>query len=101
MFFEMPDCGACRTCEIACSFHHIGEFKPSVSSLKVLDTEEGKGKTIFFAEKDDGDTLACDGCGDREEPLCMAVCEKKEELAGMLEVLLREIDKSTTGGPSN
>lgn len=30
--FEMKDCGACRTCELVCGFHHTGVFDPKKSS---------------------------------------------------------------------
>jgi Fe-S-cluster-containing hydrogenase component 2 len=89
MNFDMPNCGACRTCEIACSFHHTKEFRPSVSSLRILDKEVGPGKIVFLAEKDEGETWACDGCLGLNEPLCVEQCKEKEELDRIIREFLQ------------
>jgi hypothetical protein len=52
MNFDMPDCGGCRTCKIACSYHHTGGFVPSVSSIKILDKEDGVGYHVLFVEQE-------------------------------------------------
>ena len=84
MLFDMPACGACRTCEIVCSYHHRGLFNPSVSSLRILDKEKGPGFSVLFIEEEEGQRLPCDGCRGQEEPLCMEVCKEKEELGNMI-----------------
>lgn len=91
MLFDMPTCGACRTCEIACSFHHTGEFRPSISSIKVLDKANGKGHSISLVEKDDGQSIVCDGCLDLEEPLCVEYCKEKEELGKIIKEFLEKV----------
>ena len=91
MIFEMPACGGCRTCEIACSYHHSGEFNPSISSLKILDKEDGVGYQVMLLEKDEGQRKACDGCQELLEPLCMEYCKEKEELEKMIKELLKVI----------
>ena len=80
MVFDMPACGACRTCEIACSFHHTGEFKPSISSIKILSKEDGFGNRVMIIEEDDGQNKACDGCEGLEVPLCVEYCDEREIL---------------------
>lgn len=51
MKFDMPTCGACRTCEMGCSFKHEQEFNPSISSIKILDKEDGPGYTVWIVEE--------------------------------------------------
>jgi Fe-S-cluster-containing dehydrogenase component len=71
MVFDMPNCGGCRTCEIACSFHHTNEFNPSISSINILEIKNKAGYQISFAVHDIGKRIACDGCRDNEVPLCV------------------------------
>lgn len=89
MIFDMPSCGACRTCEIACSYHHTGVFQPAVSSLRILDKEEDPGYSVLFSEANDGQSIPCDGCKGREEPLCVEVCKEKDELKNIIRKYLR------------
>jgi Fe-S-cluster-containing dehydrogenase component len=89
MDFDMPTCGACRTCEIACSYHHTGEFVPSLSSIKIYEKESGEGNTVELLEEDSDLGRACDGCTDRKEPLCMEVCKEKEILGEMINQVLQ------------
>ncbi len=85
MEFDMPSCGGCRTCELACSFHHRGEFIPSASSLKVLEKKEGRGYTVFLKEEADGNGPACDGCDGLEIPLCVEYCREIDDLFKILQ----------------
>jgi Fe-S-cluster-containing hydrogenase component 2 len=85
MIFEMTSCGGCRTCEMACSFKHRGEFIPTISSLKILDRPEGPGYLVFIAEKPQGPEVPCDLCADLEVPLCVQHCRKSEDLKKILE----------------
>jgi Fe-S-cluster-containing dehydrogenase component len=91
MIFDMPDCGACRTCEIVCSYHHSGMFNPSISSIKILEREEGSGYSVLFIEEYDGQSIPCDGCKGLDEPLCMEVCKEKEGLRQMIGEYLRRV----------
>lgn len=84
MIFEMPICGGCRTCEMACSFKHKGEFIPAVTSIKILDKEDGPGYRVELVEVNEGLNLACDGCEGLEVPLCLDYCQKNEELEKIL-----------------
>ncbi len=84
MIFDMPTCGACRTCEMACSYHHRGIFNPSMSSIKIKDKEMGKGFSVEIVGIGDETRIACDGCDGRDGPLCLVFCEEKEELEKMI-----------------
>jgi Fe-S-cluster-containing dehydrogenase component len=84
IIFDMPSCGGCRTCELACSFHHTKEFIPSVSSLKVLAREEGPGYQVLLVTESCGESMACDGCKDLDVPLCMEYCKEMDDLGKIL-----------------
>ena len=87
MIFDMPTCGACKTCEIACSFHHTGEFKPSVSSIKIVSKRCDAGFHVVLIEKDDGELKGCDFCSGLDVPMCMEYCKESEALSEFLEAL--------------
>ena len=91
MLFDMPGCGNCRTCEIGCSFHHTGEFKPSVASIKIIEKENKDGKFILLLEKNEGERLACDGCVGLDEPMCIEYCKERDELCRMIKEHLTKI----------
>ena len=62
-------CTECRTCEIACSFHHNQSFDPAKSSIQVeLDNNTGDISINFDS--------TCDGCSNEEEPLCFLFCPR-------------------------
>jgi Fe-S-cluster-containing hydrogenase component 2 len=82
--FDMPSCGGCRTCELACSFHHTQEFSPSASSLKVLDKDGGPGYRVWLSAGDGGRSPACDGCEGLDVPLCMEYCKEMDDLGKIL-----------------
>jgi Fe-S-cluster-containing hydrogenase component 2 len=84
ILYDMPSCGGCRTCELACSFHHTQEFIPSVSSLKVLSKEEGPGYRVLLITESRGKSIACDGCKGLDVPLCMEYCKEMDDLGKIL-----------------
>jgi Fe-S-cluster-containing hydrogenase component 2 len=88
--FDMPTCGGCRTCELACSFKHTGEFAPAVSSLKIVDKKDGVGFFVSLVDGMEGHRLACDGCKDRPSRLCVDFCKEKEDLDRMIDDLMKE-----------
>jgi Fe-S-cluster-containing hydrogenase component 2 len=90
MIFEMPSCGGCRTCEMVCSFHHKGLFEPSVSSIKILERENGPGFNVWLLEETGMDGIACDGCPGLEEPFCVEYCREKEDLRSFLDALKKK-----------
>lgn len=93
MMFEMSSCGGCRTCEMACSFHHKGEFIPAISSIKIVDRKNDAGFLVLLVEESDGQSVACDGCGELDIPLCMQYCQKSEDLRGILKKYFDEKGK--------
>ena len=84
MIFETEKCGGCRSCEMVCSYHHKGVFQPSISSIKILDTDDELGFRISLAEQDKGKCIACDECKGLDEPICVKYCREKDELKGIL-----------------
>lgn len=40
MDFAMDLCGGCTTCEIACSYKHLGEFNNQFSSIEIVPLTE-------------------------------------------------------------
>lgn len=90
--FDMPECGGCRTCELACSFHHTEKFTPSLSSLKILDKEEGPGYRVSLVAERDGERMACDGCKDLDVPSCVEYCKEYDDL---MEILSRFEERKT------
>lgn len=71
-------CTGCRSCEMACSFHHTKKFSPSFSSIEVYRNEEnGIFKLRIYTTKDTKERVACDLCKNEEEPLCIKYCTTK------------------------
>lgn len=94
MVFDMPSCGGCRTCELACSFHHTGEFAPAASSLVVLDKDDEPGCEVMLMTESAGKRIACDGCKDLDIPLCMDYCKESDDLWK----ILREFEENRKRG---
>ena len=60
-------CYACKTCQLACSFHHTKTFWPERSSITVSrNPQDGTIKWRMNA--------TCDKCIGEEEPLCVKYC---------------------------
>jgi Fe-S-cluster-containing hydrogenase component 2 len=85
MMFEMPLCTGCKTCEMACSFRHTGEFASSVSAIKVSSKKDGRGFLISLAEESDGNSLVCVAC--RE---CAQYCPAAGALGEIIKVFARK-----------
>ena len=92
MIFDMPYCGGCRTCEMACSFHHRGEFVPAISSIEILEKVQEPGFLVALREKGDGKGMACDGCQGLDVPLCIEYCQKYEDLEKILAEFLKDAE---------
>jgi carbon-monoxide dehydrogenase iron sulfur subunit len=60
-------CYGCRTCELACSFHHKAVFAPELSSIKVSKSNQ---TGIVKWDKDS----SCDSCVGEEKPQCVKYC---------------------------
>jgi len=84
--FEVDACGGCRSCEMACSFHHTRAFQRYVSSMDVTCKPGTMQHTItFYREPFDGH-IACDMCKGLETPLCVLFCPEgfRDELERLL-----------------
>ena len=93
MIFDMPSCGGCRTCEMACSFKHCEEFIPAISSMKILDKEKSAGFLVYIAERGDGPEKPCDGCKELGVPMCMQYCPKSKDLQKLLDEFMVACEK--------
>ena len=94
--FETEKCGGCRSCELACSYHHRGIFQPSISSIEITNRpKELSFDVTFYRESAEG-CIACDRCKGLEVPLCVQVCPtaKRDELQSLLQMSYR-------GGPAD
>lgn len=92
MIFDMPSCGGCRTCEMACSFHHEEKFIPAISSVKILDKQNEPGFLVLLVETSDGGNIACDGCKELDVPLCMQYCKESEDLEKILKEFMEKVE---------
>jgi len=64
---DLEKCCACRSCELACSFHHHRRFDPSCSSIRV-HREDGQGTLEISV------ISTCDGCPGDQPPWCVRFC---------------------------
>ncbi len=63
-----PDlCNGCRTCELACSFHHAGVMSPELSSVQVRRSNRTAAIRWLVMP-------SCDLCAGEEQPLCEKYC---------------------------
>ena len=79
MEFEIINCGGCRTCELACSFHLSSEFGYQNSALKVVQKDNGDGYMILIIT-DLSEPVHCDTCLGLDEPVCVQFCHHKDIL---------------------
>jgi anaerobic carbon-monoxide dehydrogenase iron sulfur subunit len=75
---DLHRCVGCRTCEIACSYHHKRVFDPKIASLEVGEGTEWPAISITFYEgrtaEEMGSHLPCDGCEGEPDALCSKYC---------------------------
>ena len=93
MKFHMPSCGGCRTCELACSFHHTGEYNLANASFKIVVAKNGDGHDVVFPEPPGEQMFQCDGCVGFDTPYCMSVCWERDELEGIIKQYLSTYSK--------
>jgi len=89
VMFDTKDCTGCKTCVIACSYHHKGVFSLASSSIEIKDwRQEGKFAIVFHKKDEDG-YLACDKCQGESEPLCIKYCSflARDELRTLLHTI--------------
>lgn len=74
LIFESQKCTGCRACEIACTFHHRGEFGRHRGSLEVKrDTASGEIELIYFPAAS-ASRPACDLCVGEKTVRCVEFC---------------------------
>lgn len=56
-------CVGCRSCELACSFHHEQIFLPEIASIR-----------IFFDSNFNLDIKILDNCDCEKSPPCIKLC---------------------------
>jgi len=70
LFIETSRCTGCRSCELACSYHHAKIFNPAISSIKIY--RDSKDVHIEYNFLD-----TCDLCENERMPACVAACSAK------------------------
>jgi Fe-S-cluster-containing hydrogenase component 2 len=68
LWVDTQRCSGCRTCELACSFHHTGAFAPASSSIRISRSNE-------TAEMGWRLEASCDLCAEEPGPLCVRYCQ--------------------------
>ena len=59
-------CVGCRTCELACSFYHVGEFCPENSNIRIFFTDDGDIEIDISSN--------CNFSNKDAEPPCVEFC---------------------------
>jgi ferredoxin len=75
-------CTGCRSCEIACSYHHRKIFSRKIGSIEIKRWEkEGRFGIMLYRQAQD-ERMACDGC-----KFCLKYCPEvaRDELKAVLE----------------
>ena len=85
---ESDICGGCRSCELACSYHHTKCFQPSISSIQIIIRPKKITYDLILYNENEGDHLSCDKCKGMEVPLCVLFCSRSYR--GELMRLIRE-----------
>ena len=85
MQYDMPSCGGCRTCEMACAFLLTGEFTPSQSVMHILERTDVQGYVVTLAPPPGKSTLPCVACLKNGVPPCVQYCEKSQDLIRLIE----------------
>jgi carbon-monoxide dehydrogenase iron sulfur subunit len=67
-------CTGCRSCEIACSYHHTKSFSRKKSSIHINRLERKGEFEIIFNWRKTTDHPTCDMCRNEETPLCAKFC---------------------------
>lgn len=65
---DQEKCVGCRTCEIACSFHHKKVCNPEYSSIRIVFLKNDQLDIRLLSN--------CD-CNSSQIPLCIEFCPKK------------------------
>lgn len=67
-------CCGCRTCELACSYHHRKVFQPSISSIEIKSIPKPFGFTATLYKESAEGHMGCDFCKGLDIPVCVQFC---------------------------
>ena len=100
MDFKLDGCGGCQTCEMACSYKHIGSFNHQIASIQIIEDKEASGYLVRLIEDASSGRIPCDGCLDIDgDPMCVQFCHKADELRSFIKILIEEkINKADKDG---
>jgi Fe-S-cluster-containing hydrogenase component 2 len=74
IYIKPGNCTGCKSCELACSYHHLKIFNPIYSSIKIRkDYETDKIDIVIYKERKDS-IIMCDNCINESVPLCVKFC---------------------------
>ena len=102
--FETEQCTGCRSCELACSFHHTKYFQRGISSIVVTPHVNLLNNYLTFYRESIDNRIACDMCKGLDKPLCIVFCPAtfRDELEKLLGVhLSAPKDGLTQSHPTN
>ena len=68
LYMDTSRCTGCRSCELACSYHHKKVFNPKISSIKILRNSKDAHIEYYFL-------ASCDLCRLEKIPACVASCD--------------------------
>jgi len=91
LIYDFPECGGCRTCELACSFYISGDFNIKNSCIRIMENKNKSigGFLVNFVEDESSCNFKCSYCLDENEPLCLQYCIQSEKLR---ELILKFVD---------
>lgn len=74
---RLEQCTDCRSCILACSFHHLRVFAPTRASLSVTRDEATNEISLNVFSKPHGTHMACDDCSGEQGKLCTLFCPRE------------------------
>jgi Fe-S-cluster-containing hydrogenase component 2 len=73
---DLDKCSGCRTCEIACAYHHTGQFSRKGGSIYVGAKDDLGSFGVLIYDERRGKNSPCDLCAGEAKPLCVKYCHR-------------------------